>query len=120
MTNDQVLLVPCIKLTDWIENRLSDFNEGGANSHRSPVPEGPHRDLATVTLRHFLGGQKLAVGHSRLLMTTRSQDWVQHPGPCEKTVRVIRMCVRQITYRDLGILSITFPHDKDSRSILMA
>ena len=28
------------------------------------------------------------------------------------------MCVRQITCRDLGILSITFPQDKDNRSIL--
>lgn len=63
ITNDQVLLVPSIKLTDWIENRLSDFNEGGANSHCSPVPEGPYRDLTTVTLRDFLGGQKLVVGH---------------------------------------------------------
>src|SRR4051812_23136068 len=101
---DQVLLVPSIKLTDWIENRLSDFNEGGAYSHCSPVPEGPYCDLTTVTLRDFLGGQKLVVGHSRLPMTTMTQDLVQ-PGR-EKTVRVTRMCVRQITCRDLGILSI--------------
>ena len=52
-------LVPGIKLTDWIEHCLSYLDEGGANAHRSPVPEGPHRDLATVTLRHFLRGQKL-------------------------------------------------------------
>ena len=30
------------------------------------------------------------------------------------------MCVRQITCRDLGILSITFPQDKDRHSILLA
>src|SRR5262249_35535797 len=114
------LLVPRIKLTDRIEHCLSYFDEGGANAHCSPVPEGPHRDLATVTLRHFLGGQKLVVGHSRLLMTTTTQDGVQTSGPCGKKARVIRMCFRQIT-----VVTRPFPQSRSrmtktcSRSILM-
>jgi hypothetical protein len=106
-------LIPCIKLTDWIKDCLSYFDESGANAHRSPVPERPHRDLATVTLRHFLGSQKHVVGHSQLLMIATMQDRVQDPVPCEKTARVGPDVLAEITCCDPAIISIMFLHGED-------